>query len=802
MFIQLELLASSLVAFTSRTLRQTLRSYCLPTFQGGSIDHLEVAGDAGTLEQSGPDVRVHLPVDVFIITDADLTAARNATPKGATSPAGRAEFLFRLKLRLAGQARADGTPETGTVLYFEPLEPDLGPLGPGLGGDAAKVRQQFKDSVPPPQIDLGPQLALLGMPTVTIADIVLVNGVVAVRLGSTGAPRTHLAAGQQWGLFIDGPGLEQLLRSKVEPKLKKKLPSATVNAHYAPAGSIPHVDLNIELSLSLTEIDARVVVDLPCNFSLVPGAPPALRATINWSTHVYANSIFSVFEGVAESFVEDAIDPADFGGQSIGDHLFVIDSALPAIALPGVVFRYDSVSGSPDGMVLGGAVLVAPSYAPPFTLKVGALGAPTRIQLCSKLARTGSGARSGEPPRLDNTLSYGSIEVGGCGKLCAIDVTAPDPAYAQYIGPPGAGSVLEDATLSVAIPYAIAGAMSRPLTLVLRTPRGVRFVDLGTAPKVITDATGRIEGARDYYIKDCLEVVPFGYGGAGAVWGSTGGGGSAVDVDVFKTRPIEEPDWALYALSAGGFVVQLVRASGLEAGELVRFRSATHAIDVVADSSGRAVVPAMFPLTSLLAPALLVRANGRSLAGHVAVSSASFEQHVTLPGRLVPGFAISASGQAHVPTRGVADSATHVVTAFGILQPSPRRGGEVALNPPPLPPVEHGRRATELNPQPLPPVESGEQAAQRAREAAEKAGIEGIDQVVLVPGFAASGTAVAVMKNGSKLMLDVRGVSARISGTFAGPIGAVSSAGGWAVMAAHGQTAVLRMSSPDQPGLR
>lgn len=418
------------------------------------------------------------------------------------------------------------------------------------------------------------------------------------------------------------------------------------------------------------------------------------------------------------------------------------------------------------------------------------------MQLCSKLARTGSGAPSTEPPRLDNTMSYGGIEIGGCGKLCAIEVRTPNPAYLQFIAPPGAGTVLEDASLSVAIPYAIAGEMSEPMTLLLRTPRGVRFIDLGTAPKITTDATGRIEGARDLYLNDCLNIVPLDHSGAGVGWGESG----VMDVSIFKTRPPEEPDWTQYAHASGGFVVQLMRASGLDAGELLRFRSATHAIDVIADDTGRAVVPVMFPLSPIVAPALLVRANGRSLEGHVGVSSASFEQHVTLPGRLMPGFKVSASGQAYVPTHIGDGRVTHTVMAFGIIENLRRRVGEVPLNAQPLPPVEHGRNATELNPQPLPPVETHDQAMQRARETAERAGIHGIDQVVLVPGFASSRTAVAIMNNGSKLMLDLSRGLARVAGTFAGPIGAVYVAGAWGVTTAGGQTAVFRVSTPARAG--
>ena len=335
--------------------------------------------------------------------------------------------------------------------------------------------------------------------------------------------------------------------------------------------------------------------------------------------------------------------------------------------------------------------------------------------------------------------------------------------------------------MSVAIPYSLAQEMSKPMTLVLRTPRGVRFVDLGIAPKVATDAAGRIDGARDHYIKDCLEVVVDSRG-AGVDWGMPG----VVDVGIFKARPPEEPDWAQYTHEWGGFVAQLIHLSGLDAGELIRFRSATHAVDVTADAAGRAIVPVLFPLSPILAPARLVRANGLSLEGHVGVSSASFEQHITLPGRLAGGIRVSASGLAHVTTHSRRGVVSHVVSAFGAIGSGRRHGNEAALNPQPLPPVEHGDAAMAIR--------TDEAATRRAREAVERAGIKGIDHVLSVPGFASGGTAVAVMANGARLVLDLR-QGVRIAGTFAGPIAAVHVAGGWAVTGVGEQTAVFRVSA-------
>jgi hypothetical protein len=326
--------------------------------------------------------------------------------------------------------------------------------------------------------------------------------------------------------------------------------------------------------------------------------------------------------------------------------------------------------------------------------------------------------------------------------------------------------------------------MTQPFTLVVRTPRGVRFVDLGVPPKVQIDSSGRILNARDYYIPDCPNVVPLEHGRFGMGWG--------VHVDVFKPPPLEHPDWAVYLQEAGGLVVQLVSVTGLDAGELLRFRSATHAIDVTADSNGRVAVPVMLPLSAAVEPALLVRADGRSLEGHVAVGSTVFERHLTLPGELRSGLALTRSGGALVTTRVADGTLMHMVTAFGATSRSATRDEEAELNPKPLPPKEHGIDPADLNPQPLPPVEAGDHTLELARHA----GIRGLAGVVAIPGFAASAVAVAIISDQRRLLLNLElGGSVRIAGTFEGPIGAVEVAGGWAVAGTPSEVAVFRVSA-------
>jgi hypothetical protein len=755
MSVELQIRETSLAALASRTVRQRLRSTCLPIFSGFSIDHLEVVPGGASVVSVQSSVEVHLQVDVSVVTDGALFAAANGVPTGVTNPTVTITLALRLQVTLSEFETKAGESATRSVLSLVPGKPNLGPLTGVLGTDADQVERQLQAVVGSSSIDLTSQLALLGVTKLSTADVVLVGDVVAIRFGVAGTPRSQLFADQEWGLFADAPAVEHLARSKVEPSVLKNLPGATITAHYESVGTVPRVDLEVGQSITISAFPVHVTADLPCDFSLLSGTTAVLRATVDWSLHVVADLVPGFIESIAEGIMEDAFDPTQFGGTPVGDHVFVMDFELPAIPLLGVLFRYDSVLGSPFGMTIGGAVVIPGLYEPPFTLTVSALGGPTRVQLCSMRARTGSGAPSTEPPTVENTTSFGQVDVGGCGAFCGVELRTPVVSFQQYLSIPSVDS--EAVRVRVAIPYSVAGGMTQPLTFVIRTSRGVRFVDLGMPPKVQTNASGRILGARDYYIPDCLTVVRLAHGRFGMGWG--------MHLNVFKPRPVEDPDWAVYLQRAGGIIVKLVRATGLDEGELLRFRSATHAIDVIADANGRAVVPVFLPLAAAVEPALLARADGRTLEGHVAVDSAMFERHLAIPGTLHSGLGLTRSGGALVTTRAAGRTVTHAVTLIGAFSR----------------PATH--EETELNPQPMPPAEPWDR-------------IRGVERIVAVPGFASSGTVVAIMADGTKLLVDVtRNGSVRIAGTFVGPIGVVDVAGDWAVAATPMEVTIFRVST-------
>ena len=341
MSIELQLRAAALAAITSHNVRTRLRSTCPPLISGFSIDHLEVAADA-SVEQAASSVQVHVPVDVFVVADAALFAAVNDVPDGATK-FGRPDHP---RVRTSGHTQrvrdAGGKSATRSVLTLTLDRPDLKAFAPLLGPKVAQVEQSIQAILPPVSLDLTAQLALLGVTSLRTADVVLANGVVAARFGVAGAPRSRLFPGQEWGLFLDSAAVEQLVRSKVEPPVKKSLQNHAVGARITSVGTVPHVDVDVGASLAYTILKANFTARLRCDFSLLPGSAPVLRTTVVWSVKVSLPDplllpffLQGTIEHIAEGYAEDAIDPAQFGGTPTGAHTFVMDAAAPLLPLPG-----------------------------------------------------------------------------------------------------------------------------------------------------------------------------------------------------------------------------------------------------------------------------------------------------------------------------------------------------------------------------------------------------------------------------------------------------------------------------------
>lgn len=825
MSIELQIQASVLGVLAVRAVQARLRATCFAPIGAAYIDHADVAAEAAEVVAAGSAVQLRIPIDVYVASRAAVMAAPNAAPAGAAAPAGTVQVTLELAV-------------AGTAISLRCVDADLGAMGAPLGDAAAVAREAIIKAVGSPAgADLSAALTQLGMPAPGSARVELAGPVVAIRFEPAGGARSHLHAGHEWGLFLDGPAVERLASSRVPGGLRDRIPSLAIAAHWRPAVTVPHVDIDYRGKAQVPDpFSGDVDGTLGCDFSLTPTITKFLRTLVRWSLHINLGDLVPGFiDNMVEERIADAMDPAKFGGTPAGKQAFYMDSPLPELAFGGARCVYATVMAAPEGMTLGGPVrlplnpgkdILQPSVHP--------FGLPFRLDICSILARTGSGAPS-KTVTLDQVSTGGSVWMEDCGAFCDVEVVAPGSWITTYMSRPQSGTVDETQELDLTLPSAIAQGINEPVRLIVRTARGVRLIDLGTPPDVALDANGHVTNAQVSYIDNCLYIPAGGQDDYGLNWGR----GHGLNQDM-RPPPLETPDWQTYLGKVGGLDVQMVSLHGLEPGELIQYRSRDHAVEVTADSNGRAVVPVLRPLSAQQEPASLIRVNRRSIAGHFEVQAAVLAGQASVPGagqhrldeaaggaavlttqvrdqvsmheigRLntvtllrretlnMPGAGSVLSGQAAgasladmaalnpqplPPGAGALLSRRRLSPGAAVLlnpQPLPP-GGEVSLNPQPLPPgVE-----VSLNPQPLPPGDPG-----RALQVT----LPGLVSLMRVPGFADSPVALARMADGSTLVVELGAQGAvRVAGTFRGPIGEMAGAGDWASAPAAGRVALFRV---------
>ena len=791
MTIELQLRTGALVTLTRQTLRQSLRTACIPPGPGLSIDHVEVSGADFPVQQVGSAVEMRVPTDVFVVTDAQLLAAPNATPQGATVPAGGVVFPVRLEVQTADEPAPGGSgTRRRTWLRLVARKPLIDGLPDPLRPVVDPLLQALVDTMPTPRVEITDLLEILLAGDLAQVSVVVGDGVVAVRFGGAGAVTSHLPAGLSWGVYASGDAITRMIRGLIEPHLRGALSIISVDAQYHHDGATPRVSLTAGVMIGIFGARLGAEIQLSATLQLLPGPSPVLRTAVTWSIDietallipivgpVAALAMAPVAEAIATGIVSDALDVTSFGATPTGTTSFVLDRPLPPLQLGLGTLRYDALSADDAGIVLGGALLVGAVANTPFDFSVSPFGGPSRIQLCSLLAKSGSGNPSHESPSLANTQVQASAEFHGVGRFCRVELRSPGGEWLPCGRRPAHGSAADVGTIDVRLNYGVALGMPGPMRLVVRTPRGVRFVDFGHAPPPQFDQAGRLKLVIDAYIPDCNMMVARERGRWGIGW--------RWRREDFKPVPLELPEWALYVRDGGGVIVQLATLSGLEPGEFIRFRSATHSIHATADAAGRLEMPVVQPMqVAAAAPAFLERVDGRTLQGHVAIETAAFAPLARLPGTLArPAVALPSGGLALTTRAGEAVS-RHTVSAHGMLQ-------SAALNPQPLLPVDEGALSA-LNPQPLPPVDDGAWPAERVA----RLGLQGVKRVTWVPGFHGRCVALADVGPDGHLLLDLRGARTRVAGTFVGPIGPLSTARHLALMDTGEQVVVFqRLETP------
>lgn len=715
MGLELNIRATELARALTVSARRRLRTMCVPPSGDRYVDRLEAAAaDAvvttGTDRNGAGSIVVHLPVDVFVVDRAALLAAPNRVPVG-TTPAGR--------ITLAWDVRAEAPVGAHPSLSVTARDPDLGALAALPGADA--VRAGLADATALAPVDLRAVFTAMRADEPTAADTALVDGVAVFRFDPAAPPRARLAPGQGWGLFAAGSDWETLARRVLHPFVADlagtSIPGADTPlgiefARWHPDGTRPRTDVRVGTKFSYQlgiSIPVHAWVDFQCEPQVFPpkpwGPPDRLRVTASWSFHLLAGPGIGILEHEIEKRVEEAIQRrVDALSVSAGPRQLAVDIPLPQIGFDGHQLRVDELSARSEGATTGGRLLPAVIADPAFGFDVAPLSVPMRIQV-------GCDRHDTSPLTLTNTSTFGEVTLKGAGRLCGYTVVSPTSRTAEVAEHLSAAADPHDperVTVRAELRYDRAvQLLTSPLRLLVRTARGVRFVDLGTPPAPVLDPEGRLLNAIDLDLGVCNYLDPRLKP-------------DQVTVESLKPIPVDGPDWAELVTASTRLVVQLVELNRLEPGELVQVRTPTHTVDVSADPLGRAAVPVIAPVDGATVPITFERATRRPLAGHVSVSTVE----------IGAGAAVRGNGSRRTSFRGA---------------------GETSLNPQPLPPG--------------PP------------EVREQLGRDDVVDVLPVPGFESAPLAIAVLADGSTLVLDVRGDGRmRVAGTLRGPIGRIDAA--------------------------
>ena len=789
MSIELQLQSSILGAITARLVQARLRTTCFAPIASVYIDHADVADTPIEIIAANTTVQIRVPIDVFIVRREDILAAPNGVPAGATVSAGTVVIVLEMTA-------------IGAVVSLRCIDADLGSLGLTLGANAPAAQVAIIDAVGAPMTsNLTEALKQLGMPVPMFSKVELISGIVAIRFEPDGNAVEHLFPGQDWGMFLDGVSVEKLAMSKVPKDLTSFITSLVIDAHWRPAGSTPHVDLDYTGKAPQVPDPFSGDIDgtLGCDFSLTSTITKLLRTTVTWSLHINLGDFVPGFiDNIVEGVVKSYMDPTKFGGTPIGDHAFTVDTSLPSVSFGGARFEYTGVVASPAGMTLGGSVrLPLDPGKDALQPSVHEFGLPFRLNFCSILSKTGSGAPS-KTVSLSEVTTSGSVWLENLGAFCDVEIMSPGNWIEPYIKRP----TDDTPQIRIVIPSAVALGITKPVRLIVRTARGVRLVDLGTPPPVILDANGNVTNALTSYIPDCSYINVE----HGIEWAKSGG---LLDQSVVNP-PLEHPDWTTYLGRDRGINVQLVTLSALEPGELIQFRSPGHAVDVTADRNGRALVPVLLPVTNDQEGASLIRVNRRSIAGHFTTQTAIFLSQANLPAGTQNRLASSVEGTAILTTEFEDHIDIHEIGSLGapILvkreaarsQESNRGVAQVEVNHlvASMEMKDRGQHESHstisrqarpsheevsLNPQPLPPL------------FAQRITLPGITSLVAVPGFPEAPIAIATMADGSVLVLDLsEDGTPRVAGTFTGSIGVLNVLGNWAFAADPNQVSIFRVA--------
>ena len=621
-----------LASLVSEKSQRLVFTACMPPLGPFFIDHIDVPqGQAlfSTVAGRIDAIDALVPIDVFLVDAQDLAASVNSTPAGAINRFGQAVNIVRLTL-------------DGPRLVATTREPDLANL-PVPGPAKLPAARLFRDTMAPladgPLFDVSALFGALGLTAAGASQLTLTPDTVSAEFDAGAGLGGRLSAGEDWGVYIDGPAAVALAVSQVPEGLRTG--NFGLEAQWAPVGTTPRVTAQASLDLNI----AKAIAPVELRLSVIAGSTPRLRIDFAWDLEIDFSGI-DLIDDIARDLIRDAAEGRiaslliGQGAVRTGPRTFYRDITLPLPAFAGIKLTLTGAVASSDGMVLGGAAVFGLTDLQPFSFHVSPFGRASFFSNCRRHGEKAPRVRPGE-------VTYrAGVSFSRHGAFCGIIL---DPATSPAPTTPPIGPSQNAGSVGYEISAFEAMAATSPPRFTLRTARGVRAIDLGRPEALQVDRDGFVTNAVQPHLHNCLLYTPAKKAWE-ALFGSDDDGLTQEELD----PPLERPGWRELVTSNFGLDAYLVDLVDLNPGEVVSFRSQSHKIHVIAGPDGKVRLPGFVPLAPLAAPGVLTRLNGESLDGRFTVRSAI------------------------LGTVNQADAAVR----------QPQGGGLVSLNPQPLPPVD------------------------------------------------------------------------------------------------------------------
>jgi hypothetical protein len=674
------------------------------------VDHLDTVPASVELSDSkGGGIDVKLRIAIYVVTQTDLEAHWNATPSGAQTPVGEIGVVIGLVLVDSKLTISSAFTDASTL----PLPPAAQTT---VQRAADAVVAQFVGTT---LFDTAPMMATFSTPAAVTPRLARGGGIIAIQIGPMGPVTSQLAANQDWGVFLSVEETEDLLSTRLPDGL-------ITNLSWQPNGSTPSIVGNLNASVDLSDIDlADVTLSATANPTYVP--PDMMWLSIHWDVSV--GGIGHPFEDRVRDAIRDQILAKTPTATHDGPQDFHFSIPLPAISpFLGARPLWGSLSSSTAGMTLGGPVIAAPaagrktldaSYKP--------FGRPEWWGHCRERSRTGDG----KPPR---TFTASAVQVlayanfSNAGALCGAQVLHPNEWLEMSASENG---------LTFNLSVAVARMVTADVCILVQTARGTRLVNLGK-PVIQVSDDGHIANVQVNWFNDCL------YLSGVALKLATG---APVTPSDFRPPPSEDPNWVQQLAASLGLNSSVVTIDGLEPGELVSLRSQGVQLDVTANATGVATVPALIGLARDMREATIERISRKALTGNIRVQTTEFRWLATV-GPAVAAAIRDVDGAAQITRRvgervQVEEYRPDEQRSFVILE----RSGDAMIDPQPLPPSPGD--ATRL---------------------ASAAGLQDVVLAQHLPGGNDRRTVLAQFRDGGTVLVegDERGV--RVTGRYFGPM--------------------------------